>query len=253
MVQKNCENDETNAVNAQNHQGDTIVYAIGDIHGESERLAQLHDTIFERHQILYPHANLQLIHLGDYVDRGPDSAGVLERLMQLSKSDELHSVALAGNHEAMMLAALANEAASDYKHWLRNGGEQTLQSYADRGFSGVPDVHIEWIRNLPTILINEAERRIFVHAGLRPESFPHESSEVHLWTRSADFFNTHCWQGTQLQGWTVIHGHTPTESGWPDDLGDINRRINIDTGAVFGGRLTCAVIAPGETIRYLYA
>lgn len=152
-----------------------------------------------------------------------------------------------------MIAALADETGPDYKHWLRNGGEQTLKSYADRGDSSVPEAHLDWLRDLPTILIDDAARRIFVHAGLSPDRFPNESAEVHLWTRSADFFETHRWHGTPLQNWTVIHGHTPTESGWPDDLGDRNRRINIDTGAVFGGRLTCAVFVPGEEVRFLYA
>ncbi len=231
----------------------TITYAIGDVHGEAERLAQLHDSIIERHQLLYPDARAKLIHLGDYVDRGPDSAGVIELLQGMAEREGVECVALAGNHEAMMIAALADETAPDYHHWLRNGGEQTLQSYIDRGYTGVPDAHLEWLRGLPTILVDESERQVFVHAGLRPEEFPNESVQVHLWTRSADFFMTDRWQGTPLQGWTVIHGHTPTKTGWPDDQGRQSRRINIDTGAVFGGRLTCAVLAPGDEVRFLYA
>ncbi len=232
---------------------DTVTYAIGDVHGEAERLAQLHNTVFERHQLLFPDAELRLVHLGDYVDRGPDSAGVLEQMLALSERKDISSISLAGNHEEMMIAALTDESTCEYKHWLRNGGEQTLRSYADRGLARVPDAHLNWLRNLPTILVDEAARWIFVHAGLRPKCFPNESPQVRMWTRSADFFETDRWPGTPLEGWTVIHGHTPTESGWPDDVGETNRRINIDTGAVFGGRLTCAILAPGEKVRFLYA
>ena len=231
----------------------TVTYAIGDVHGEAERLAQLHASVFDRHELLYPNARLKLIHLGDYVDRGPDSAGVIEVLQKASTKQGVDFVALAGNHEAMMLRALADEAAPDYKYWLRNGGEETLASYTRRGYPGVPSSHLDWLRGLPTILVDEAHQRIFVHAGLRPDEFPNESTEVHLWTRSADFFDTDRWQGTSLEGWTVVHGHKPTENGWPDDTGDHNRRINVDTGAVFGGRLTCAVFAPQEEVRFLYA
>lgn len=232
---------------------DTVTYAIGDVHGEAARLAQLHETIFERHERLFPGADLRLIHLGDYVDRGPDSAGVLEHMLALSARDDISSVALAGNHEEMMIAALSDESPSEYQHWLRNGGKETLRSYTARGLDRVPEAHLDWLRSLPTILVDEAARRVFVHAGLRPRCFPNENPQVHLWTRSADFFETDRWEGTALQGWTVIHGHTPTETGWPDDRGGTNRRINIDTGAVFGGRLTCAVMAPGEKVRFLYA
>ncbi len=230
-----------------------ITYAIGDVHGEADRLAQLHTTLLDRHALLYPEARVRLIHLGDYVDRGPDSAGVIEHVISLSNREDVDVIALAGNHEAMMLSALADETTPDYRHWLRNGGEETLKSYSDRGYDSVPGAHIDWIRNLPTILVDDAERRVFVHAGLRPDEFPHEKSEVHLWTRSADFFQTRQWQNTPLEGWTVIHGHTPTQTGWPEDHVQFGRRINIDTGAVFGGRLTCAVLAPNDDVRYLYA
>lgn len=230
-----------------------VTYAIGDVHGEAARLIQLHQSIFQWHKKSYPDAKLRLVHLGDYVDRGPDSAGVIECLLQKSQDEQIDTVMLAGNHEVMMLNAMQDKCASDYQFWLRNGGEETLQSYKAKGYTGVPEGHLAWLRDLPTIHFDEHERRIFVHAGLRPRLFPNEAPDVHLWTRAADFFDTAEWRGTELEGWTVIHGHTPTKSGWPDDIGKSSRRINLDTGAVFGGRLTCAVLAPGEDVRYLYA
>jgi serine/threonine protein phosphatase 1 len=88
---------------------------------------------------------------------------------------------------------------------------------------------------------------------LLPEEYPDESEEVRLWTRARSFFDVPSWKDTALDGWTVIHGHTPTHNGYPEDEVGAGRRINIDTGAVFGGRLTCAILAPGEDVRYLYA
>ena len=230
-----------------------ICYAIGDVHGEAERLRQLHSIIRDQHNAKHRNQPMKIIHLGDYVDRGPDSAGVIDTLIELSKDETVSQIALAGNHEEMMLNALSDNSSESYDFWVRNGGEQTLQSYAVRGEDTVPTAHLDWIRELPTTYVDENQRRVFVHAGLRPNEFPNDRREVHLWTRAKDFFDVERWQGTELQGWTVIHGHTPTEDGWPDQIGGESRRINIDTGAVFGGRLTCAVLAPGEAVRYLYA
>lgn len=231
----------------------TVTYVIGDVHGEAERLFQMHDLIFERHELLYPDHAAYLVHLGDYVDRGPDSASVIERLMLGPRCENTIQVALAGNHEAMMLEALTQEKPKSYQHWLENGGDETLKSYHSKGYETVPAAHLNWLQSLPSVLIDEAEQRVFVHAGLSPNEFPNERQAIHLWTRSEAFFETKNWQGTNLEGWTVIHGHTPTNDGFPDIEGDSSRRINIDTGAVFGGRLTCAVLAPQEDVRFIYA
>ncbi|MEM9054259.1 MAG: metallophosphoesterase family protein [Pseudomonadota bacterium] len=230
-----------------------VTYAIGDVHGEAERLEQLHKLIFERHRLLYEGKKLRIIHLGDYVDRGPDSAGVIELLMEFPADEHTRQIALAGNHEAMMLEALSDKASASYGHWLDNGGDKTLESYETKGHKDVPKAHLEWLSALPTVLIDAPEKRVFVHAGLSPNSFPQERKEVHLWTRSSDFFETAGWGGTALEGWTVVHGHTPTSDGYPDNESGYGCRINIDTGAVFGGRLTCAIFAPGEDVRFLYA
>lgn len=230
-----------------------ITYAIGDVHGEAERLAKLHDVIFDRHEKRYESASMRLIYLGDYIDRGPDSAGVIDQIRARQASMDIEIIALAGNHEAMMINALESGRSHAYQHWLRNGGQETLKSYRDHGYDQVPRAHLDWARHLPTIFYDRAERWVFVHAGVHPSEFPNDAQSVHLWTRSADFFDVNRWQGTALEGWTVVHGHTPTKNGRPDISGDHSRRINIDTGAVFGGRLTCAVMQPGADVRFLYA
>lgn len=230
-----------------------VTYAIGDVHGEADRLRQMHALIFDRHAHRYGDRPMRVIHLGDYVDRGPDSFSVIEQLINFRQRAGLSMIALAGNHEAMMLTALTGTSKRYCKAWMSGGGDKTMESYNHSGRSDALKAHLDWIATLPSIFIDASERLVFVHAGLSRESFPEGPDEVHLWTRSQDFFDVSTWQGTALEGWTVIHGHTPTSDGFPEDASGAGRRINIDTGAVFGGRLTCAVLARGEDVRFLYA
>ncbi|MGB3627526.1 MAG: hypothetical protein WA989_16980, partial [Henriciella sp.] len=90
---------------------------------------------------------------------------------------------------------------------------------------------------------------------INPAEFPNENDSIYLWTRSSRFFDVAAWQGTAVEGWTVVHGHTPTSDAFPEEevAEGYGRRINIDTGAVYGGRLTCAVLAPGRNVRYLFS
>lgn len=230
----------------------SIIYAIGDVHGEADRLRQMHDHILDRHAHLHPKHPLKLIHLGDYVDRGPDSAGVIEQIMRVEKISSVSCINLRGNHEAMMLDGLSQVFPTAKEHWLKHGGKETLQSYYDRGHSTVPDAHLKWLSACPLIHIEKERKLIFVHAGIRPDEFPNDSPEIYLWTRSPAFFEMERWNNPDLVGWTVVHGHTPTDDFYPDEAEATSRRINIDTGAVFGGRLTAAAFVPGETVRFLY-
>ena len=224
-----------------------VIYAIGDIHGELARLEALHEKIVEHH--LKHHADkwLKLVHLGDYVDRGPDSAGVIDLLRELEERTNIIVVNLRGNHEQMMLEAAEERHGDSRLHWLTNGGDATLHSYINRGTNNPPEDHIEWIRNLPTLHLEEDRHLVFVHGGVDPSTFPYCGAQTHMWTRSQRFFETEGWEDSQLAGWTVIHGHTPTDDASPETAGDPPCRFNLDTGAVYGGRLTAGVFVPGAT------
>jgi serine/threonine protein phosphatase 1 len=234
---------------------DCTYYAIGDVHGELDKLERLLEHIDDDARRLgAPH---MIIQLGDLVDRGPDSRGVVERMMRLEREADGRAVVLRGNHEEMMVSAYASDSALDYASWAVNGGRAAIESYERaNGASGAwreaVDVdHIRWLQRLPVIW-REAQRGVvFVHAGIDPWRFPHCSDEVRIWTRSRVFLDSERWpERKELEHLLVVHGHTPTEDFEPDVE---RRRINVDTGACFGGPLTCVVLAPDEGPRFLRA
>lgn len=230
-----------------------VLYAIGDVHGEASRLRRLHKLIEERHGRLYVGRPKRLIHLGDYVDRGSDSAGVIETLMSTQERLGNDCICLQGNHEAMMLGGLETSGSTDYENWLMNGGKDTVASYRRVDAFPIPKSHIAWLKGLPKIHIEADRRLIFVHAGINPLAFPDDREEVYLWTRSRRFFDVATWENAKLDGWTVVHGHTPTDDFYPDQVHAHASRINIDTGAVFGGRLTAAVFDDEAPVSFIYA
>jgi serine/threonine protein phosphatase 1 len=222
------------------------VYAVGDSHGCADRLGLMHLLIAE-HAAARPAAETVLVHLGDYVDRGPDSARVLAMLRGRNPVPGATAVNLVGNHEQMMLAALDPRAEADVvTFWIDNGGGPTLESYgadpADPAtWDAVPDDDIRLLRALrPSFALGGY---FFAHAGVRPD-VPLESQDVMdlAWIREP-FLS---WRG-RLPA-VVVHGHTPSQQG-PEVL---PHRIGIDTGAVFGGPLTCAVLE-GRKLGFLYA
>jgi len=193
--------------------------AVGDIHGCREALRALLDRVA-------PTEHDQLVFLGDYIDRGPDSAGVVDDLLALR--DRLpRSVFLRGNHEEMLLDALAGR---DPAPFLFNGGARTIASYQARGAWPPPAEHRDFFETLPALY--QTGGFIFVHAGLRPGiPLAEQSPDDLLWIR-ADFMAAEVdW------GKTVVFGHTPFEQPllMPD-------RIGLDTGCVYGGRLTCCEV-----------
>lgn len=234
---------------------DIVYYAIGDVHGEDEKLTLLHDCVREDATRLG--VAPFIVHLGDLIDRGPDSRGVVARVMDVHAAQPDRAVTLMGNHEEMMLNAYDSQSGMAESTWGGNGGEAAVRSYervngvrADWR-DAIDRAHVDWLRALPT-LWRDIDRSIaFVHAGIDPAHFPLCSDEHRLWTRSPKFFDERRWpQRAELDGLLVVHGHTPTDDFEPDVS---RRRINVDTGACFGGPLTCVVLAPGEKERFLHA
>ncbi len=235
---------------------DKIYYAIGDVHGEDGKLEILHGRIKRRHAVDFPGRDICIVHLGDYVDRGPDSYAVIKRLMEMEQRATPGSVEhpdvinLKGNHEAMMFEACIDDDAASF--WRRHGGTETLESYRYAGHTLPPKTHLDWINRLPCYYWDKTAKLIFVHAGIDVRRFPDDGEEKHLWSRSPRFLNSEEWPNALPGGTKVIHGHTPTDSGKPDVTAG-NRRINLDTGACYGGDLTAAILAPGEPPQFIIA
>jgi len=215
------------------------VYAIGDVHGCSTMLAALHRLI-AKDAAARPAVRMVLLHLGDYVDRGPDSAAVIARLLGPSPVAGMECVSLLGNHDAMMRDALAPGASEAIvQGWLANGGDATLRSYGisarDRGGWGkIPEPHRHFLANRP--LIWSAGGYAFVHAGLRPGlPLGDQTEQDLLWIREP-FLAAR----PEALPMVVVHGHTPSPKA---EI--LRHRIGIDTGAVYGGNLTCLILEGG--------
>ncbi|WP_439598721.1 metallophosphoesterase family protein [Falsiroseomonas sp.] len=217
------------------------IYAVGDSHGCARQLAALHGLILAD-LAARPIARPRLVHLGDYVDRGPDSAGVLAILA--APPARLPIINLMGNHDQMMLDALAPDAAKqEVELWLANGGGATLESYGAsprdaRSWGRIPAAHLDLLRSCPSH--HAAGGYVFVHAGLRPGVAPELQQRMDmLWIREPFL------SGRGGLPAVVVHGHTPAAS--PEIL---PHRIGLDTGAVFGGALTCGVFQ-GARVDFL--
>ena len=230
-----------------------MFYAVGDIHGLADRLNLLHAKIFQHHEEHHSGAPACIVHLGDYIDRGENSRGVIETIMNLEADagdkDWLTVLSIFGNHEEMMLEGLRGDT-SFLVSWLRNGGRDTLESYRkgdedlDEIMLNMPVEHVSWLVDLPDILVFEDRKLIFVHAGIEPVMYPDDGREPHLWTRSPRFFDVSRWSKREaLLGYTVVHGHTPVEE---TKIVEHNgaRRINVDLGACYGGPLTAVALPP---------
>ncbi|HET6878592.1 MAG TPA: metallophosphoesterase family protein [Pirellulales bacterium] len=205
------------------------VLAIGDIHGSFEALLALAGAVRLTDDDL-------LITLGDYVDRGPDSAGVLDWLIERGKRGKL--VPLLGNHERMMLDAGSDYVAREY--WLSFGGEATLASYLRRGGAGdldeVPEAHWQFI-NRDCRKWYETDTHFFVHANaLADVPLDEQRDHVLLWERFDD-------PAPHQSGKVMVCGHTPQSSGVPLNLG---HAVCIDTWAYGAGWLTCLDVASGN-------
>ncbi len=232
---------------------DTIFYGIGDVHGELGKLERLLDSIRDDARRLG--GGYKVVFLGDLIDRGPDSRGVIVCAMAATAAGE--AIALKGNHEELLLHAYVKTESIGVYFWAENGGDETIASYkrvngdTDDWRDAFDREHIAWLRALPVTLHKEARGLVFVHAGIDPKIFPDCSDEVRMWTRSEKFYDPGRWPDRpETDGIRVIHGHTPTRDSEPH----VNpRRINVDTGACFGGPLTAVVLAPEQGPRFLCA
>jgi serine/threonine protein phosphatase 1 len=229
------------------------VYAIGDIHGRLDLLTDLLAQVAAdagRHPV---DQQRQLVFLGDYIDRGTESRGVVDALLGLSWPGFTPTF-LMGNHEEAMLEFLDEQ--TDGVGWLTYGGLETLISYGvairklptdaasaaelrDNLRAAVPPRHIDFLRRC---VLNHVEGDyVFVHAGVRPgRPLEQQNRRDLLWIRE-EFLRAR----DPLPGKVVVHGHTICDS--PQDLG---HRIDIDTGAFVSGQLTCLVLR-GAGRRFL--
>lgn len=224
-----------------------MIYAIGDIHGHTEKLARAHDLI-EADRAAHGDPAAPVVHLGDYCDRGPDSAGVIQFLID-GIADGRPWIALKGNHDRLLYGFL-NDAFWEDPHlagrldWFdpRLGGRTTLASYgvhdaADRdraevhraAVSAVPPVHRAFLEGLP--LFHETEELIFVHAGIRPGVAMGDQIEQELiWIREGFL------DDDRDHGRLVVHGHTALDH--PAHEGN---RVNLDGGTGYGRPLVPVV------------
>lgn len=223
-------------------------YAIGDIHGHTDKLDEAHHLIVQD-RARVGDAKAPVIHIGDLVDRGPDSCGVIEYLMAGIARGERWTV-LKGNHDRMFAGFMRDPDSHDPGlrtdlHWVhpRLGGGTTLASYGVEDADGrslldlheqalvhVPAAHIDFLTDLP--LFQRVGDVLYVHAGIRPGvPLESQSEDDLLWIRR-EFHDD-----PRDHGFLVVHGHTPV-----DAVSHHGNRVNIDTGAGYGKALSVVVI-----------
>ena len=229
------------------------LYAVGDVHGRLDALDALLAAIRadmaegDRHPIL--------IMLGDYVDRGPASRGVIERLLELERDPDLDAAFIRGNHDETMMRFAGEPSAGPT--WCGFGGGETLQSYGvaapllnddppawaaaqEQFAAALPAAHLRFLQALQPAV--EHGDYFFTHAGVRPgveleDQDPHDL----MWIRD-EFL-----RASATFAKTIVHGHTPEEDAFVSD-----RRIGVDTGAYATGKLT-AVVLEGVERRLIQA
>lgn len=230
------------------------MFVIGDIHGRVDLL----DAMLEEIDTILGSVTMQdpqLIFVGDYVDRGPDSREVIDKLHILCRDYASSVVCIRGNHEQMMLDFLDNPPLR-HARWLRNGGLNTMTSYgialatpdltpdaanhaADRLRQAMGDEVIEWLRTLPTMVTSG--NVAVVHAAADPKKpIDAQSDRVLIWGHP-EFLNR-----TRPDGHWVVHGHTIM-----DQPEMVNNRISIDTGAYMTDALTAAILVPDGEVEFL--
>lgn len=230
--------------------GRRLIYAVGDIHGRADLLDLLLARIVEDRPA---DGAPVLVFLGDYIDRGTQSRGVVERLLGLKRNSAFELRFLRGNHEKAMLDFIRQP--STGPAWLSYGGAETLYSYGVRAppptpgpeemrraaealRAALPPDHVAFFKELE--LFVRYDSYLFVHAGLRPGKALEAQAEEDLLTIREPFMRS-----TRKWPFRVVHGHTPEPNVHIDA-----RRIGVDTGAYATGRLS-AVRLDGESVTIL--
>jgi serine/threonine protein phosphatase 1 len=207
------------------------LFAIGDIHGCADELAAML-------QAIAPARGDTVVFVGDYIDRGPSARDVLDMMLELP-GGQAEYVFLKGNHEDMMLSFLGFPGRYG-ESFLFNGGAQTLDSYGitedmiDGAGENIPERHIDFLKGLATSYLRPPY--LFVHAGILPtRQLEEQTVEDMLWIRQEFIFHPH-----QI-GATVVFGHTPMRAV----MVDLPFKLGIDTGLVYGGKLSCIEFSEG--------
>jgi len=229
-------------------------YAIGDVHGQDKKLARAHALIAADRARTGAEA-APVVHVGDLVDRGPDSPAVIDRLLAAKARGE-NWIALRGNHDDMMARALHPDIADDaaLDAWVGPGmsGGTTLAAYgidifadwtvgALRAAAGaaIPRAHLDFLAGLPALLA--MGDLFFCHAGIRPGiALERQEAEDLIWIREP-FLSS-----TMDHGALVVHGHTPGER-----VMHCGNRLNLDSGAGFGGPLSAVAIEAPDRVFLL--
>ena len=200
--------------------------AIGDIHGCAVAFRALLEHID-------PQPEDTLVLMGDYVDRGPDSCGVLDTILELREKTRL--VPLLGNHDEMLLGALRS--AQMRENWLQFGGRATLDSYGPEATTAdIPETHVELLRCCQ--LYHETSTHLFFHANYDPDLSPAEQPALESrWLSLRDVI-----PGEHASGKIAVVAHTPQPDG---DILDLGYLLCVDTGCCYGGFLTALWLERG--------
>ena len=229
------------------------LYAVGDVHGRLDALDVLIGAI--RVDAAQDDLHPVLVMLGDYVDRGPSSRGVIQRLVELENDPMLTTRFVRGNHDDTMMRFVTEPSIGT--SWCSYGGAETLQSYGvsapsinndanawmavQAAFAAVlPDEHLFFLKSLESFV--EYGDYFFTHAGVRPGIKLNEQNKFDLMWIREEFLSS-----SKTMSKTVVHGHTPEQDAFICD-----RRIGVDTGAYATGRLT-AIVLEGVERRLIQA
>lgn len=226
-------------------------YVLGDIHGRLDLLEKSVQKIYD----LVEEKDFQIITLGDYIDRGPNSKGVIEFLMAHPEI-----ICLAGNHEAMAVETISCQLKTDW--WSGNGGDKTLYSYGQPKHinnelltSFVPEEHVRWMHSLP--LYHETEKQVFVHAGI-PNGAPLAEQQYDTNSDGSVKFQWMLYSPADHGGWHgkhVVHGHHQHSDGphtWGPSFNG-GGRTNLDTYAWKTGRIVIGVFddSQGPALEFI--